>query len=194
MRFLGMRYAVIVAALVGGIVAAAATAGTFAFRFGDGTHRVGVDIPAGTYRAPDVAGRGGALTPLTCEWARLRNLSGRPDSYLAFEQTRAPTLVTIKRTDRGFDTHACGTWTSELSRITKSRTRFGPGAYIVNTDIAPGRYVARCSRSGYWARLRSFTGEARSVIADADASGRTTVRISRTDRGFKSHGCGTWSR
>ena len=71
------------------------------------------------------------------------------------ERTQAPTIVTIKSTDRGFDAHACKRWTSDLSRITKSTTRFGPGTYIVKTDIKPGAYVARCSN---WAtRLRAFT-------------------------------------
>jgi hypothetical protein len=186
-----MRQGVIATTLVAACVTASTTA-ALAFQFGDGTHRVGVDIPAGTYRAPDIKRAPGPFSPF-CEWARLRNFSGRTDSFLAFERTQAPTIVTIKSTDRGFDAHACKRWTSDLSRITKSTTRFGPGTYIVKTDIKPGAYVARCSSSGYWARLRAFTGDARAIIAEASPSGRTKVTISRTDRGFKSQGCGTWS-
>ena len=101
--------------------------------------------------------------------------------------------MTIKSTDRGFDAHACKRWTSDLSRITKSTTRFGPGTYIVKTDIKPGAYVARCSNSGYWARLRAFTGDARAIIAGGqpiranegdDLAHRPRVQVA---------GCSTWS-
>jgi hypothetical protein len=175
--------------LVAAILATAATAAT-AIKFGDGTYRVGADIPARTYRAPNV--KAGFFAG--CYWARLRNFSGGLSAILANENESAPTLVTLKRSDRGFETHGCGTWTSDLRRITKSRTRFGAGTYLVGVDIAPGTYFARCTSSGYWARLRNFTGDLGSIIANDNPRGREIITISRSDRGFKSNGCGTWSR
>jgi hypothetical protein len=152
--------------------------------FGDGTYRVGRDVPAGTYRT-----RGGD----GCYWARLRSFSGGVNAILANENASGPAIVTLKRTDKGFETERCGRWTSNLARITKSMTRFGTGTFIVNRDIAPGTYRARGSGC-YWARLRSFTGDLNSIIANDNPTGRAIVTIARSDRGFKSERCGTWSR
>lgn len=154
-------------------------------RFGDGTHRVGRDIPARTYRAPR-ANDG-------CYWARLRNFSGGLNGILANDNPSGPAVVTLKRTDRGFETARCGTWTSSLARITTSRTRFPEGTYIVGTDIAPGTYTARGARC-YWARLRAFTGDLSAIVANGNPTGRVFVTISRSDRGFTSSRCGTWTR
>ena len=172
------------------VVAGLASAATAALditlvRFGDGMHIVGRDIPARTYRA---AGSGD-----DCYWARLRNFSGSLNSIIANGNTSGPEVVTIKSGDRGFESNRCGTWTSDLRRITRSRTRFGPGTYIVGTDVAPGTYTARGSGC-YWARVRAFTGDLNAIIANGNASGRVIVTISRSDRGFQSSRCGTWSR
>lgn len=171
-------FALIVA--FGSVCAASASALT---TFGDGTHRVGRDVPAGTYRT-----RGGT----SCYWARLRNFS-ELNGILANENASGPAVVTIKRTDRGFESTGCGTWTSNLRRITKSTTRFGAGTYIVGTDIAPGTYRTR-GNGCYWARLRSFTGELNALIANGNPTGQVVVTIKRSDRGFTSTRCGTWSR
>lgn len=153
--------------------------------FGDGTHRVGQDIQPGTYRAPDAAG---------CYWARLRNFSGDLDSILANANESGPTVVTILRSDRGFESTGCGDWTADLSQITASRSSFGEGTYIVGVDIAPGQYASEGTSGCYWARLRDFTGGLRSILANDNASGRAIVQIAKSDRGFQSSGCGTWSR
>src|SRR5262245_36466949 len=162
-----------------------ATASSAWRTFGNGTYRVGRDVPPGTYRS-----RGGD----GCYWARLKGFTGERHDIAANENADGPTLVTLLRTDKGFESNGCARWTSNLARITKSKTRFGPGAFIVGTDIAPGTY--RSSRSGdcYWARLRSFTGSLNSIIANGTPGGRTIVTIRRTDRGFRSSGCGTWTR
>ena len=172
------------------LLSTAAIAATLARTFDDGTHRIGKDIPAATYRAPKVSGGlfGG------CYWARLRNFSGGLNAILANGNESAPALVTIKPTDRGFQTAGCGRWTSDLRRITTSRTQFGAGTYLVGVDIAPGTYVARAGSRCYWARLRAFTGDLSAIIANANPRGRTIVTISRSDRGFQSNGCGTWTR
>ncbi len=185
MRTRPWALAVGIAVMACAVVATAAATVTIAsVRFGDGTHRVGRDIPARTYRAtPDDS----------CYWARLRNFSGAINGIIANENTSGPALVTIKPSDKGFESSRCGTWTSSLARITKSRTRFGEGTYIVGTDIAPGTYSAR-GAGCYWARLRAFTGELSAIIANENATGRTIVTISRSDRGFTSSRCGTWSR
>jgi len=153
--------------------------------FGEGTQRIGIDIAPGTYRS-----RGGD----GCYWARLSSFSGSLYSILANANPTGPTIVTINRTDKGFESSACGTWTSNLGRITKSTTSFGQGEFIVGTDIAPGTYRSRGGDGCYWARLRSFSGGLNSIIANANPAGTTIVTISRTDRGFESAGCATWTR
>lgn len=186
-----MRSRLVTSAAIGVVaVAMSATAATGARTFGDGTHRVGKDILAGTYRAPNV--KGGILGG--CYWARLRNFSGRLGGIVANGNESAPAIVTIQPTDRGFETNGCGTWTPNLRRITKSRTRFGSGTYLVRVDVLPGTYVARGGSSCYCARLRNSTGELGGIIANANPRGRTIVTIAPSDRGFHSAGCGTCSR
>ncbi|HEU5160514.1 MAG TPA: DUF4190 domain-containing protein [Streptosporangiaceae bacterium] len=68
---------------------------------GDGTFRVPQDVQPGTYRTP-----GGE----PCYWARLRNLSGDLDSILANGNPTGPTTVTIRSTDKGFETTGCDDW------------------------------------------------------------------------------------
>jgi len=101
---------------------------------GDGKYRVAQDVRPGTYRS--LGGDG-------CYWARLKNFSGSLSSIVANENADGPTLVTIKSSDRGFETARCRNWTRNLRRITKSMTRFGEGTYIVRVDIAPGTYRSR---------------------------------------------------
>jgi hypothetical protein len=160
----------------------AAAARTFP---GSGIYRVGKDIAPGTYRS-----RGGD----GCYWARLRSFGGDLNSILANTTADGPTLVTLRPTDRGFETRRCGTWTSSLVRITRSKTRFGPGTFVVGVDIAPGTYRSNGRGDCYWARLRSFTGDLNSILANSNTSGPTIVSISAGDRGFQSTRCGTWTR
>ncbi len=61
--------------------------------FSDGTGRVGVDIPAGTYRS---LGRG------TCYWKRLRGFGGTVSEIIANDYSYGPKVVTIAGTDAGF--------------------------------------------------------------------------------------------
>src|SRR5262249_38701034 len=79
--------------------------------FGDGAYLVGTDLKPGTYRTRKPS-KG-------CSWART---NGPQSTDVAVsEVTDDVTIVTIARTDVGFRTEDCGTWTSNLSRITSSR-------------------------------------------------------------------------
>lgn len=70
-----------------------------AFR-GDGIYEVGTDIEPGTYVAD--AGDG-------CYWARLSGSDGF-DSIITNHFGAGQTIVTIKETDRFFETSGCGPW------------------------------------------------------------------------------------
>jgi hypothetical protein len=150
--------------------------------FGDGTFIVGSDIVAGTYRTREDSG--------ACYWERLSGFSG--DDTIANELTDYVTIVTIASSDAGFKTEDCGTWTNDLSRITESTTTFGPGLFMVNVDIKPGRYRSTGGDGCYWERLKNFGGDG--TIDNDFLDGPTVVDIRSTDKGFKSEDCGTWSR
>jgi hypothetical protein len=161
--------AIFVVVGVGGAWSAIGATASSAWKtFGNGTYRVGRDVPPGTYRSRGEDG---------CYWARLRGFSGELKDVAANENAAGPTLVTLLRSDKGFESNNCARWTSNLARITKSKTRFGQGIFIVRTDIAPGTYRSGRGGSCYWARLRSFTGSLSSIIANGNAS---TRRLSRS--------------
>ena len=150
--------------------------------FGDGTHVVGTDIVAGTYRTREAAEG--------CYWERLSGFGG--SDILANEFTELPTIVTISATDAGFRSTGCGTWTQDLSAITTSRESFGDGAFIVGTDIAPGTYRGSGGESCYWERLSSFEGDG--ITLNGLESGAAVVTIAESDKGFRSRDCAPWTR
>src|SRR5215210_8573078 len=154
--------------------------------FGDGTHRVGEDIQPGTYRTRE--GSSG------CYYARLSGFGGGVEEILANDNTSDSAIVTIESTDVGFESRRCGTWTQDLSPITTSTTSFKDGAYFVGTDIEPGTYRSSGSSGCYFARLRNFTGDTNSIIANGVTDASTVVTIKSTDAGFESQDCGTWTK
>jgi len=68
---------------------------------GTGVFLVGKEVAPGTYRTS-----GGA----TCYWARLRTTDGTLDSIIANGVPSAQAVVTIKSSDKAFDTANCGVW------------------------------------------------------------------------------------
>jgi len=154
--------------------------------FPNGIFEVGVYIRPGNYRSR--AGSSG------CYFARLKGFGGSTDDILANGATDAPAVVTILPTDRGFQSDHCATWTVDLSPIV-SNNSFGPGDYIVGTDLQPGTYRNRGgSLACYFARLRGFTHAASDVIANVNTQRSAIVSIAASDRGFASTGCGTWTK
>jgi hypothetical protein len=84
------------------MVVASAAGAAVATKFGDGTYRIGKDIPAGTYRT-----RGGD----ECYWARLKSFDGTLNSIIANDNPQGSAIVTIARGERGFHSNDCATWT-----------------------------------------------------------------------------------
>jgi hypothetical protein len=151
----------------------------------DGTWAVGSDIKPGTYRLREPA--------IFCYWARLKGFDGSLGDIVANENVIGYGVVTIAKTDKGFETSGCGEWSADLSRVTDSRTSFDDGTYVVTTDIKPGTYRNSGGGTCYWARLKGFGGTLNEVIANHLSGGSTVVTIKSTDKGFKSSGCGTWN-
>jgi len=153
--------------------------------FGDGTKIVGRDIKPGTYRT--------RVRAPGCYWARLAGFSGELGDILANGNETGPVIVTIRPGDKGFDCRQCGIWTPDLSTITTAKDApFTDGVYIVNVDIEPGIWRADQPEGCYWSRLRGFTGELGEIISNENGKGLVT--IAKTDKGFKSVRCGTWTK
>jgi hypothetical protein len=165
--------------------AAAAPATSFV-HFSNGMFQVGPDIRPGTYRTR--TGSNG------CYFARLKGFSGSLDDVLANDNPQGPAVVTILATDRGFQSDACATWTADLSPLVKGSS-FGPGDYIVGTDLEPGTYRdSGPGQSCYYARLSGFTHALSDVIANNNTTSPAIVTVAPSDRGFTSAGCGAWTR
>jgi hypothetical protein len=67
----------------------------------DGTWLVGTDIKPGTYRGSSDG---------DCYWARLKNTSGDLEGILA-NGNGANQVVTVKKTDKAFESARCAPWT-----------------------------------------------------------------------------------
>lgn len=154
--------------------------------FGDGMFQVGKDIKAGTYRT-----REGSAN---CYYARLSGFTGDLKEILSNENTDAPAVVTIAAGDKGFQSTGCGTWTADLSQITKSKTSFGDGEYIIGTDIEPGTYKNSGNSGCYYARLSGFGGVLDEVLDNNNTDTSAIVTIAAGDKGFQATRCGTWTK
>jgi hypothetical protein len=154
--------------------------------FGDGQLQVGKDIQPGAYRT--------RVGSSACYWERLKGFSGAFEDIIANDNTDGPAVVTIAVNDAGFTSQDCGTWTQDLSQITKSKSSFEDGAYIVGTDIEPGTYKNTGDQDCYWQRLRDFSGSFDGIIANGNPKGAAIVTIKASDKGFSAARCGTWTK
>jgi hypothetical protein len=147
---------------------------------------VGKDIQPGTYRTRTASSG--------CYYERLAGFGDTLNEVLDNDNTDAPAVVTIAVTDKGFKSSRCGTWTADLSAITKSQASFGDGTYIVGTDFLPGTYKSDGRTGCYYERLAGFTGALSEVIANENTDTAAIVTIAPSDKGFKSARCGTWTK
>lgn len=153
--------------------------------FGDGTFQVGKDIQPGTYRTRQASSG--------CYWARLSGFGGSVGEIIANDNTDSPAVVTIAASDKGFESQNCGTWTQNLSQITKSKTTFSDGTYVIGSDITPGTYKNTGNQGCYYARLSGFGGTTDDILANNNTDAVAIVTIDASDKGFQSNGCGTWT-
>ena len=78
------------------------------------------------------------------------------------------------------------------------RTTFGSGIWLVNEEIAPGRYFTKPVSGCYWERLSDTGGSLSDILANefiSFDSGQEIVDIASSDYAFKPDSeCGTWSQ
>ena len=121
----------------------------------DGTYEVPGEVEPGTYRLREPSS--------FCYWARLKGFSGELEDIIANENLLdAYGVVTIGKSDKGFESNNCGEWSSDLTRVTPSTSQVDQdGTYIVKTDVAAGTWRATGGEFCYWARLKGFLRDPR---------------------------------
>ena len=116
----------------------------------------------------------------------------RLDSIISNAIILGPAVADIVATDVAFSSQGCGTWTPYVAPPAPATT-FGPGAYVVGSDIAPGTYEASGGADCYWRRLGGFTADLEDILAIENMTQPGSVVIEATDVGFESAECGTWT-
>jgi hypothetical protein len=152
--------------------------------FGDGLQLVNVDVPPGRYQA---AGSD------FCYFERLDEATtDDTDAIIANAIVHGPVVADILDTDVAFSSSGCGTWSPYVPPAAPVDT-FGPGTYVVGSDIVPGTYEAPGGADCYWRRLGGFSAGCDELLAIENMSSPGHVVIEETDVGFESTSCGTWS-
>jgi hypothetical protein len=158
--------------------------------FGEGDLIVGADVRPGTYRTRQPA--------FLCYWERLSGFSGGLNDIIANGSGSGYSVVTIGKSDKGFSSSGCGTWTADLSQVKRPGAPIAEdGTYIVGTDVTPGTWRSRGGGSFacYAARLSGFGGTLNDIISnEIGTNGGLIVTIARSDAGFETSGCGKWER
>ena len=164
------------------------TSGPIAISFGDGIHKVGFDVIAGTYRT---VGQDG------CYWARVSDLSGNESAIVTNDNAVGPAIVTISPRDAGFISQGCGIWKRiPLPKAGGSggKTHFGDGTYRFGVDVTYGTYHSAGMDGCYFATLSGFNGTDDDIVANDNASGPVTLTLQAPLVGVVSSGCGMWSK
>jgi hypothetical protein len=151
-------------------------------RLDEGSHQVGAGgVRPGDYRTQQA--RPG------CRWERSRGAS-----VLAGRTSDGPQVVTLQEGDT-FRTSGCAPWTSDLYPVRAvTGAPLGDGAWLVNTDVAPGVWRASGGAGCEWTRVSDFSGSSAAVRAEDKGPVDPVVFIDGSDRGFVTQGCGTWTR
>ena len=157
-----------------------------------GQYRVGAEIPPGRYQFANA--RAG------CFWQRLSGFGGDPVTDVLsndFQSYAGPAVIDVLATDAGFEfRRACRTL-QPYRASSSPASSFGPGTYVVGSDIEPGTYRTQAQPGCFWSRTTGFTNSVNQTIANdfVVAGGQVIVTIEATDVGFQAEGeCGTWSR
>ena len=150
--------------------------------------RVGKDVQPGTYTTKSGISH--------CYWARLKGFSGSLDDIEANDNVVGVAIVTIGSSDTGFQSQGCGSWYS-LSQVpprADPAQMFGQGTFVVKAQVAAGTWQSDGTGHCYWERLSAFGGTLDDILANDNAAGSTIVTISPGDVGFRSQGCGIWTK
>lgn len=147
-----------------------------------GTYEVGIGIAPGVYR-------GISSEESYCNWSRLADLSGDPESIVAMGQREGQFYVEIQDNDAGFITECKLVRTDFLEPMNPLLTSLAPGMYIVGLDISPGKYTGQPGEDlfCFWQRMKDLREEEESTI-DWDIPGEEfTVEVATSDYAVEFH-------
>ena len=110
--------------------------------------------------------------------------------------------VEVKPTDAGFHTEGCLPWVQVDGPFDRkfpinAAAQFpGDGEFRIGVEVPAGTYSASIQNGCFWIRESNFAdenfGPGGGGITDGLNSG--IVTIAPTDVGFRSEGCGTWTK
>lgn len=137
-----------------------------------------------------------------CYWERLSGFSGSGQILANNLSSIGPQYVEIKAGDAGFNTSGCVPWVQadgvfdRKFPATASGQFPGDGEYRVGVEVPAGTYQATQGSGCYWVRESNFADENFGAGGGGIANGLDVgiVTISQTDVGFRSEGCGTWTK
>jgi hypothetical protein len=132
----------------------------------------------------------------SCAQLRKAFPRGVATSKAKVKKTNATVSRNVYRSNRHLDTNSNGVACERGNKKTKPVAgTFGAGTKKVGgTGVAPGRYVTTTADTCYWARLSGFSGAMSEIITNDFSSEAAIVEIASTDVGFKTNGCGTWTK
>jgi len=169
---------------------------------GDGTHLLNSSAPGnihpGLYRTAGVD-----QAAQHCYWER-QGPDGAVIAKVFGGSEAGPLYVDIKATDAKFWDFQCRPWflAPLVEPLAVPGQPFGAGDYMVGREVAPGVYGAPGTNSlnpllaCAWQRVRGWSGEAPDYLYGGGGSVGVAVQatIAPTDVGFRSTGCGTWTK
>lgn len=129
-----------------------------------------------------------------CYFTRVSGFGWTFEEIIANGLTNFVAIVSIDSKDKGFISKNCGTWTQDLTQITKDKTTFSDWMFIVWTDIEAWTYKNSGWKWCYYVRLSDFSWNFDDIISNEITNDSAIVTIDSSDKWFSSHGCGTWKK
>jgi hypothetical protein len=133
-----------------------------------------------------------------CTFKRLSDFSGDDHGTIAsFTSLGGPRYVEIKDTDAGFDSEHCVPWVEADGPFDKlfkatAEGQFPGGDYRVGVEVEAGTYASTVTDGCNWQRLSSFGSEDTDIIESG--TDNPVVVIDGSDVGFRTWGCGVWTK
>lgn len=177
---------VLQATMAMGLVAGLAACTTF----GNGTYFIGNsknEVKPGLYTSTVPSGH-----VCTIERKQVNDIGDAGND----EESGGQMFIQIVPADIAVVSLGCGVWgLPKAASYNPNRATAKSGVFRIPTDLLPGTYAAPGAPGCAWARVSSFKGDPKSIIAENPAPGpNPKVTIAKTDVGFLTNPCGGWRR
>ncbi len=129
-----------------------------------------------------------------CYYSRVSGFGWTFDEIITNGLTNFVAIITIDAKDKGFISKNCGTWTQDLTQVTKDKTTFSDWLFIVWTDIEIWTYKNSGWKWCYYSRLSDFSWNIDDIISNQITNDPTIVTIDSNDKGFSTSNCWIWKK